>query len=210
MGKLINIVGQKYGRLTVIEYAGKFKDGHMSAWRCKCDCGNEVVVIGRNLKNGNTKSCGCIAKEINKNCDLFKKHGYSGTKLYAVWKGIIQRCFNKNNKEYKNYGGRGITICREWKNDFVNFYDWAISNGYEEKLTIDRINVNGNYEPSNCRWATTKTQSRNRRNNHYITYRGETKTIKEWSEALNIDYNALLYKINYKKMSLEKIIATME
>ena len=158
--RIKDLTGQKFGRLTVIKHIKhKF-------WLCKCECGNEIKVISDNFKAGRTKSCGCYRKENSEM--LLYKHGKKHSRLYNVWCGIKRRCFNINCQEYKYYGLRGITICEEWKNDFEQFYNWAMLNGYNEyakfgECTIDRIDVNGNYEPRNCRWITLKEQSKNKR-----------------------------------------------
>ena len=131
-------------------------------------------------------SCGCLVKE-NHICT----HNKSYTRLYRIWQKTKQRCYNENHKHFQYYGARGITVCDEWKNDFQVFYEWAINNGYSDELTIDRINVNGNYEPSNCRWATRKEQMNNTRQNRFITYNGKTQTAKQWSEELGIKYPTL-------------------
>lgn len=149
-------IGEKFGRLTVISRNTKEKK-----WTCICECGNTVSVIASNLNKGNTKSCGCLQRDIRSITG--KKHGMEGTKIYHVWKSMKQRCFNSNHKSFKYYGGRGITVCDEWKNDFQAFYDWAMANGYKEGLTIDRIDANGNYEPSNCEWVTQKQNNSHRR-----------------------------------------------
>lgn len=165
--KLNDLTGKKFGRLTVIERSGSDKHG-TPLWLCKCDCSNKKLVRGYDLVRGSTKSCGCLSSEMF--VERHKKHGMKNTRLYEVWKSMRKRCFNPNSPNYKNYGGRGITICDEWKDSFKAFYDWAISSGYDSnakrgEYTIDRIDVNGNYEPSNCRWLTIQEQQRNKRNN---------------------------------------------
>lgn len=168
--KCDNLVGEQFGRLTVIKKEQSDKNGH-SMWRCRCSCGNEVIVLGTSLKRGLTKSCGCYRLEsIERRLDdgvngsVIRTHSKSNTRLYEIWSGMKKRCENPNNQAYSRYGGRGITVCKEW-HDFNNFYNWAISNGYLDSLTIDRINNDKGYEPTNCRWATYKEQNNNKRNN---------------------------------------------
>lgn len=169
MGKLIDLTGQKYGRLTVIERAGRTAHGEHAKWVCLCECGNVTTVIGKNLRNGNTTSCGCAHKEqMSQIGKANRTHGKSHTRLHKVWAGMIGRCYNPRKPYYKWYGGRGITVCDEWRNDFQSFYDWAMANGYDPDAprwdcTIDRIDVDGNYEPSNCRWVTMAEQNKNKR-----------------------------------------------
>lgn len=184
MGNKIDLAGMRFGKLTVIERAENILVGKQSktAWRCKCDCGNETVVITQYLKKGDTKSCGCIQREATPN----KRHGFSKTRLYGIWSGIIGRCCNSKNHAYRNYGGRGIRICDEWRNDFLAFYKWAYANGYREGLTIERKDVNGNYEPSNCIWATMQEQANNTRRNKILTLNGESHTVAEWGRITNL------------------------
>lgn len=164
MSKLNNLKGNKYGRLTVLSKANYNK---YTWWNCVCDCGNKTVVRGDRLLNGTTLSCGCLRKEVAKETQLlnFKTHGKYKTRLHRIWTNMIQRCYNEKSKSFKYYGGKGIIVCEEWLNSFQTFYDWAMANGYEEHLTIDREDNDGNYEPSNCRWITLAEQQKNRSNN---------------------------------------------
>lgn len=187
-----NLIGQRFGKLTVIERTDNDSFGS-SMWICKCDCGNITNPIHpSNLKHGRTTSCGCNRSFAGKR---LKKHGMRKTRIYTIWTFMKIRCYNKNCKAYKDYGGRGISVCDEWKNDFSAFMKWAYENGYSEELTIDRINVNGNYEPDNCRWATFKTQANNTRQNKYLTLDGKTMTMKQWSEYTGIRYGTLYRRL---------------
>lgn len=183
MSKFIDLTGQKFGRLTVIKKVGSSKNKSV-LWLCKCDCGSEIVVTSNNLRTGNSKSCGCLATDIRKK--LCTKHGLKYTRIYNIWRAMKQRCYNKNAKNYKNYGARGIKICDEWLQNFKNFYDWAMKNDYAENLSIDRIDVNGNYEPKNCRWITLQEQNNNRRSNNNITFGEKTQNLTQWCKLLNI------------------------
>lgn len=205
-----DIVGKKFGRLTVLRFDHKepsilkngTKNGFKYYYLCKCDCGNTAIVRRGELKT--TVSCGCYRKERAYETN-FKEDKYTNLRIYKIFQKMKQRCYNKNSTYYKNYGGRGIKICTEWLNNFQLFYDWAINNGYNDILTIDRINVNGNYEPSNCRWVDMKTQSNNKRNNHLIFYKGNNYTLSEISKIVGIKQSTIRARLK-KGWSVEKAL----
>lgn len=207
MGKIcIDITGQTFGRLTVIEKTNEKSHKGEIKWLCKCSCGNTCIVIGSRLRGGYTQSCGCLNLEVK------TKHGKTHTRLFALWQNMRKRCYATYDKNYKNYGARGISVCEKWKNDFQSFYDWAIQNGYDEKAqrgkcTLDRIDVNGNYEPSNCRWVTQKVQCNNQRKNHFLTFNNEIHTLAEWSEKLNMKTGVILARLKMG-WSVEKTLTT--
>lgn len=186
-----NLIGQRFGKLVVQKYVDTNKHGQ-SLWLCQCDCGKQKIVSSGNLRTGNTRSCGCLHNAL-----LIKnstKHGETATRLYWIWHGMKARCFNTHDSRFKDYGGRGITVCDEWIS-FESFRSWALSNGYADNLTIDRVDNDGNYCPENCRWATDKQQANNRRTNRLITHNGKTQTIKQWASELGINYNTLYTRI---------------
>lgn len=207
--KFHDLIGQRFNRLIVLENIGKAKNGQ-SMWLCQCDCGNITKVMYGNLIKESVKSCGCLRKEsLNKRAT---KHNKSSTRLYTTFCKMKARCYNENNPAYKNYGGRGIKICDKWldkENGFMNFYNWAIENGYNNSKTkkeqsLDRIDVNGNYEPKNCRWATAKTQANNKRTNCIVNYFGEKYTLKQLSEFINVKATTLEWRLkhNWKENEL--------
>lgn len=220
MGKRIDITGQRYGRLVVLERAEDHiteSGKRITRWKCICDCGNKKIIRQSELRNGHTQSCGCLHKEIFGS--LNRTHGLSSKcgRLYPLWKSIKYRCYSPNCRYYKDYGGRGIVMCDEWRDNFQNFYDWAMANGYKEektekgvnKLSIDRIDVNGNYEPSNCRFATNEVQARNQRKSMKDSERyrtcpicGKIFEIKQRSSTKTTcskKCNGLLKRLNNKK-----------
>ena len=195
-----DLTGQRFGKLTVVEIAEHIKGKHIK-WRCVCDCGKALEVLGCNLTTGHTKSCDCYKRQRTSETKI--THGMSNSRLNHIWKTIHSRCELNSNKSYKDYGGRGITVCSEWKY-FESFMEWAMENGYQEHLTIERINVNGNYEPSNCKWVTIKEQANNKTNNVFITYKGETKTLAQWAEYLDLPYKTLYNRLKFLKWSIEE------
>lgn len=178
-----DLTGKKFWNMTVIRYVGINQKGR-SIWLCKCDCGKEKVVVGSELKRGKVKSCGCLNRSID---------GLYRSRLYRIHHLMLCRCYTKSTTHYDSYGGRGITVCNEWrgKNGFMNFYNWSMKNGYANDLSIDRIDVNGNYEPNNCRWATHEEQSNNMRRNKFLEYGGERLTVSQWARKLGINHNTL-------------------
>lgn len=188
-----DLAGIRFGRLTVIEKAGmsgEGKRGSRSLWLCRCDCGNEKIVSRNSLVTGNTNSCGCLEMEIKKTMHL--KHGMAKTRLWNIWRGMRDRCSRERNNDYPHYGGKGIKVCEDWNRNFEAFKKWALKNGYEDDLTIDRIDNYGDYCPENCRWVTRKEQTRNRS----IT---KTVTISEIAEIDGISYQEA-----YKKYVLRQ------
>lgn len=184
--KRLDLAGEKFGRLTVIEFA-YVKNGD-TYWKCLCDCGNECIVRGYSLNTSRTKSCGCLIT------DSHTVHGKTNTRLYRIWSHIKDRCCNPNDKRYKDYGGRGILICDEWKNDFMAFYNWALGSGYTEELTIDRIDNDKGYFSENCRWVDMKIQCRNTRRNVFVEYQGEKICLSEAAEKSGIDVKILEHR----------------
>lgn len=207
-----SLVGKKFGRLTVVSREENIRSNtgrsHVM-YMCKCDCGNSVVIKAENLRSGNTKSCGCLEKEINK--EKSTKHGMTHNRLYNVWQGMKLRCYDKNHKAYKNYGGRGITVCDEWLHDFQAFYDWSMSNGYDEnaphgQCTIDRKDNNKGYSPENCQWVTMKEQQMNKRNNYIVSYKGQDVPLSAVAEQEKIDRDTLASRLK-KGMTIEEAIS---
>lgn len=186
ISKLKDLTGQRFGKLTALYRIHNYHKKRVH-WLCICDCGNLAEVASCNLQSQTTNSCGC----------LYQEHGKSHDRLYKLYYNIKDRCYNKNSTSYKDYGARDIKVCQEWLDDFMNFYNWAINNGYREGLTIDRIDNDKGHSPDNCRCATNKEQIRNRRNTKYVTYKGETKPLAEWCEILNLNYDTVQSRLRY-------------
>jgi len=200
--KIKNKTGMTFGRLKVIEYAGQ--NIHYEAkWKCKCDCGNEIIVMSGQLMAGRVNSCKECKKEKLRN--RMTTHGMTNTRLFHIWQGLRSRCNNPNDKNYKNYGGRGIIVDKHWNQSFESFYNWAINNGYKSNLTLDRTNVNGNYEPVNCRWATIKQQCNNTRVNRKVTINGVTKTVTEWADETGLKESTIRERLRHGYDGLDVI-----
>lgn len=191
--KSIVPIGQGFGFLTVVGYAGSNKNGK-SLVKCTCDCGNNTICLLGHLKNGNTKSCGCIAL---KNKYKAIKNDVNYKLIVRRHQCILDRCYCNKHHAYKNYGGRGIIMCAEWKNDFVSFFNWCIENGFKKDLDIDRIDNNGNYEPDNCRFVTRRENTNNRRNTILIEIDGVTNPLSEWADISGLNYGLLLDRLDY-------------
>lgn len=192
MPKRKDITGLRSGRLVALEFDtfARFPSGvRYEKWRCKCDCGSYVSVNKKNLMAGLSRSCGCVNAEAN--ARRLTTHGDRKSRLYNTWCNIKSRCYNPENQDFDRYGGRGISMFEPWRDNYLEFKDWAIENGYNDSLTIDRINVDGNYCPDNCRWVDMVVQANNRSNTIYIEYNGEIHTCAEWSKITGINYDTL-------------------
>jgi hypothetical protein len=190
----LDLIGQKFGRLTVLEYAGDRK------WNCVCGCGEKSRVQTGHLRNGDTKSCGCLHRELTrkrlKGTAFGRTHGMTGTATHGTWKAMVSRCTNKSHKNYSHYGGRGITICEHWR----KFENFLADMGEKPKgLTLERIDNDGNYEPGNCRWATQAEQSRNHSRNHNITLFGITLCLSDWAKWCGVNKSTVYARLSRGK-----------
>lgn len=196
-------IGKKFNMLTIMGNAGK--KGYKYLWKMKCDCGNETVVAVNNVLNGHTMSCGCYKAKRMKDP---RKHGMYGTRLYYIWDNMNARC-KKGNKAAKYYGNKGISVCNEWK-DYKTFFDWAVANGYEDgkNLSIERIDINNDYCPENCKWIDRKLQTRNQSRTHWVEYEGRKMSLAEACEIANISYKAVFCRIKYMNWPVDVALST--
>lgn len=188
---LIINVGDAYGKLTIVSEVDQTGNGRR--FLCKCDCGQEKEVNLSKLRSGNTKSCGCFQLESRGRANI--THGMTGSRLYNIWYGMKDRCTNPNSSTFNYYGGRGIRFSDEWKN-FAPFMEWALSNGYQDDLTLERKDVDKNYDPGNCEWVSMRVQNLNKRNTLLVEYKGETKPLKTWCKELGKDYLRVWKRLN--------------
>lgn len=215
MGKFIDLTGQKFGRLTVIERAENYVPPCGRAqiqWRCKCECGNVCIVSGTHLKSERVYSCGCVRKSTTSEAaqKRFLTHGKSKDVIYRTWINIKSRCYNTHSKRYKDHGGRGITVCDRWRNSYNAFYEDVskLPHFRERGYSLDRVDNDGNYELNNVRWATPIEQANNKRNNCLITYNGRTQTATEWARETGIKRTTILMRLNTYGWSIEKTLST--
>ena len=197
MAEFQDLKGQTFGYWKVLARAVNYKDGS-AQWICQCECGTQQILRASSLKSGNSRSCGCHKNDYN------RKHGGKGTRLYEIWRAMRYRCQNPEHQAYKDYGGRGIKACSEWE-DFGVFREWAVTAGYDDTKSIDRIDVDGDYAPGNCRWTDCETQMNNRRNTPHYTLWGETLTISQWSKRLGIP-RSTIYNRMKQGLSFEQAV----
>ncbi|MCK5616828.1 hypothetical protein KAR91_83980 [Candidatus Pacearchaeota archaeon] len=197
MGQARDLTGEKFGRLIVIGL-NRVNKYHQRFWECRCNCGTTKIINGSRLKKGETKSCGCLHR------DIVTTHGMEKTATYRIWRNMLYRCRTATSKDYKNYGGRGIAVCERW----FTFENFLKDMGERpENMSIERLENNKDYSPENCKWATTKEQNRNHRGNRKITYKGETKILIEWAEHLGIKYGTLQCRL-HRGWSIDKTLST--
>ena len=195
----IDLTGKRFGFLTVLNCGGH--RNNKIVWHCKCKCGNEVIRDTYYLTHAENPSCGCL--HYSKISESNKTHGMSNTRLYKIWEAMKRRCNSPKAERYHRYGGRGIKYCKEWE-QFLPFYQWALNSGYSNELSIDRIDVNGNYEPGNCRWVTMKEQQNNTSQNRIVKYKGETMSISKFSESIHRPYSAVYQELTKLHWSPDK------
>ena len=197
MGRVKNMAGHEFNGCRVLERSGTNRD-KKATWLCKCFCGKEFITTGKTIRQGDVKSCGCLRLSIiKKQGKLNKRHGETKTRLYSIWHGMKKRCSLEGETSYKHYGAKGIRVCEEWRDSFESFRDWSLANGYNDQLTIDRIDSNGDYEPANCRWTDWYGQARNRSNNVKVEYKGKMMTQGEVSELTGLSRQLIYYRTKH-------------
>ena len=209
MGTKEDIAGKKYNRLTLVRPA--YKKGTRWIWECLCDCGNITFLESYAVKSGHTKSCGCLYLETRGKTRLVHGGCKELASLYHIWENMKARCFNPKSANYSHYGARGITVCDEWRQDFQSFINWSVANNYEYGLSIERLNVDGNYEPTNCKWIPRNAQGRNKRNSRRVIVDGEEVSLSEYFYSQkaeeSIDYYNFSCRISLG-WTLEKALST--
>ena len=203
--KKLDLIGRRFAKLVVLKEHPERGNGHVQ-WECICDCGTKSIVQGVHLVSGHTQTCGCSRMKHLQTVNV--THGMSKTGLYHIWSSMKSRCYYKKNVSFYRYGRRGISVCREWEK-FENFYEWAINNGYKPGLSIDRIDNNGNYEPSNCKWSTIIEQANNMSSNKKMEHNGKTKTIAEWCRVYGMKRD-FAYRRAKKGLTMTEIIMEHE
>lgn len=193
MGKFIDLTGQRFGRLYVLCEVGRNNSGKV-LWLCRCDCGNEKIIIGGDLRSGRTTSCGCYHQEVV--TEQATIHGKRFSRLYRIWCAMKRRCNSPSSTRYADYGGRGIKVCAEWEHSFSVFQRWAMENGYSDELSIDRIDVNAGYSPENCRWADAVTQARNKRSNRDLIFQGKKQSVAAWADETGISAETIYRRLD--------------
>ncbi len=194
----IDYSGIKYNKISIIDYYGKKPTANRHFWNAECDCGEKMIITATNIRKKKSKSCMHCSKPT-------KTHGKTNTRLFYIWQSMKDRCYNKNNQDYYNYGQKNIRVCDDWNNDFMNFYNWSMRNGYNKKLTIDRINNDKGYQPNNCRWATNIEQANNKKNNIIIEYKGVRDTLPNWARKTGIKPGTLQYRY-YNNWDVERML----
>jgi hypothetical protein len=203
MKKIIDLTGQKFGRLTVLSSTGQRDKNNRVVWTLECDCGNHIEMVAANFKYGNTSSCGCLKREVTG--EMSRTHGMSKTPIYSIWLAMHRRCGDVKHKDYPQYGGRGISVCARW-DLFENFH--ADMGDRPESKTLDRIDVNGDYTPSNCRWATNVQQARNRRDTIHVTFKGVTKPLRDFCDELLLNCGTVYTRLNQQNWTVDRALTT--
>ncbi len=205
MPKFIDLSGQRFGKLVVLERVENSNDG-ATRFLCQCDCGNIKIIRSKHLKSGAIRDCGCEKSKRTRIKNL--THGGSGTRLYNIWIKMRDRCQNPHSADWYDYGGRGITVYDKWDSSFEAFRKWSENNGYDDGKSIDRIDVNAGYYPDNCRWVSMRVQANNKRNNHMVCYRGKEMSLADAARLSSVPYSTIKRRITVYGWSAEKAIET--